>query len=142
MSEDKWIDAVAKMIKLTQEGILIWEAEKLKDYLKKNQDDSIDLVFGTTYKNKRIRLYRRTYKAYRFPKNFGISEVTLARILAGNIEKEPYWATEVVLDFVSDDGLTLWTYPEVSALSDLLSAVQYQVAKVKDFLNELLSDDA
>ena len=137
---NRWIDAVARMIKLTQDGTLEWEAMKPADSLKQEPDDIIDVIFQTTYRDKLLRLYKRTYIGHRpVSKPFGAD---LASLLGVKRETEPYRATEVILDFVSNDGLPLWTYPNVAALSDLLSAVQYQVAGVKDFLNELLSDEA
>ena len=46
----------------------------------------------------------------------------------------PYWESNVKLEFIDERGLMLWAFPQVSVLWDLLSAVQYQVAGVKDFM--------
>jgi hypothetical protein len=49
------------------------------------------------------------------------------------------WRKAVVLEFIDDNGNGLWAFPSVEALNDLMSAVQYQAAGVKDFLTELLA---
>lgn len=143
MSEEKnkWIDAAAKMIKLTQDGTLKWEAVKPSVSLKKQSDDTVDIAFQTTYKDKKLRLYKRIYKDYRPVSKPSPTAFTIPQLFGVEREMESYWATEVNLEFLSSEGLTLWTYPKVNILSDLLSAVQYQVAGVKDFLNDLLSDE-
>jgi hypothetical protein len=87
----------------------------------KQTDERIESVFYTTYKGKRLRLYKRTYKAYR-------NEITSA----------PYMADEVILEIVADNGLTLWTFPKVDITRDLLEAVQYEVSSANDLLVELL----
>jgi hypothetical protein len=56
--------------------------------------------------------------------------------------KYPYWTTQIYLELVDDYGHTLWTFPEVSAVRDLLTAVKYQVSGVKDLLDDLLNDES
>ena len=143
MSEErnKWIDAVANMTKLTQEGQLIWTIEKLPFLTKSGPDETIDVVFRAIYKGKRLRIYKRRYKDYRPIKSSPFSGSLVLQAFGVEKEMEHYWATEVVMELVNDDGIALWTYPKVNALPDLLSAVQYQVAGVKDFLDDLLSNE-
>jgi hypothetical protein len=45
------------------------------------------------------------------------------------------------LEIIDNSGTTLWTFPSVSGLNDLLSSVRYQTADVKSLLNELIEDD-
>lgn len=45
------------------------------------------------------------------------------------------------LEIIDDNGTTLWTFPPVSGLDDLLSSVRYQTAGVKSFLDEIIDDD-
>ena len=49
------------------------------------------------------------------------------------------WKKRVVLEFIDENGNSLWAFPSLDALNDLASTVQYQVAGVKDFLAELLA---
>jgi hypothetical protein len=128
--KNKWIDAVAKMIKLTQDGTLLWTAEPASESMKHDPDDRIMVVFRGSYKGTYLRLYRRTYKTTH----------PAMGILGALGSEETNWRSQVILDLVDRTGLILWTYPQVSPLDDLLSAVQYQAAGVKDFLDDLLSD--
>lgn len=117
----QWIEVIANLIFLTQDGVLVWEVGELFNSMGKQTDERIESVFYTTYKGKRLRLYKYTYKAYR-------NEITNA----------PYMADEVLLEIVADNGLTLWTLPKVDITRDLLEAVQYEVSSANDLLIELL----
>lgn len=128
--KNRWVDAITRMIELTQEGKLRWSAEYIP--VPDNGDRTM-LAFQARYKDKLIRLYKGEVR---------IEYDSLTLFREGLYRKElPNWATKVVLEFVNTDGETLWTFPEVDALSDLLSAVQYQVAGVGDFLDEIFSDE-
>lgn len=50
------------------------------------------------------------------------------------------WVSDIILEFTDVNGESLWTFPQVKAVRDLLSAVQYQVAGVNEFLHELFSE--
>ncbi len=129
--QNKWIDAIAKMIKLTQDGKLVWQVEKSTISAKKHPDDQIEIVYSTSYKGKNLRLYERTYKRYLPPSGIQV-------FLSGKSEFD--WVSDVVLEFVSDTESPLWTFPKATALNDLLLSVQYQVAGVKDFLDDILRE--
>lgn len=45
------------------------------------------------------------------------------------------------LEIIDDNGTTLWTFPQVSGLNDLLSSVRYQTADVKSLLDDIIEDD-
>lgn len=125
---NRWLDAVTRLIKLTQQGRLKWIAVTAPITAEFNE--RITPVFQTRYKDKTMRLYaikttvpqslRHTYHALGYePSNSG---------------------NEVVLEFVNDEGLRIWKVPEVNALRDLLAAVQYQAAEVNNFLNDILNE--
>ena len=135
MPEDtnKWIEAVAKMIRLTQSGELRWKPESAPEEAKKQPDDRIEAVFSTDYLQKKLRLYRRTFKAYRPGVDFGQ--------ISRGVTVGPVWETEVLLEFLGPRNLVLWVFPKVDPLKDLLASAQYQAAGVKDFLDAILSDN-
>ncbi len=127
MSE-KYIDVIAKMIDLTQSGRLVWKAHLPSDTLKVYPDDKVSTVFVTKYQGKTLRLYQRTYKVRQVP--------SLIRAAVGDNE----WLKEVVLEFLSEDGSSLWAFPQMAILKDLLSTVRYKVAGVDEFINEILEE--
>jgi len=138
MSEERnrWIDAIVKMIELTQKGDMKWEARD-STHVREKDDDSVEAVFYTKYEGKSLRLYKLVYTAYK-----AVSPTTLYDVVIGAAQKkEAYRTSKIILDFVSEEGFKLWTYPEVNALPDLLSAVQYQTAGINDFIDALLNDD-
>ena len=131
---DKPRDAVLKLIRLTQDGKVEWQVERKFHYTTKDQqDDRIATAFTTSYMGKNLILYERIYKAYRL-------RTGAFRDLLHTSKYEEYWDSEVVLEIV-DKGTALWAFPKGSSQRELLSSVQYQVAGVKDCLDEILSED-
>jgi hypothetical protein len=51
------------------------------------------------------------------------------------------YSDQVFLEIVDFTGVTLWMFPQLSALKDLYSSVSYQVADVKNFLEDILEAD-
>ncbi len=129
--KDRLIEAVAKMIRLTQSKGLLWKAEKQPEVAKEQPDDQISSVFSIDYEGKKLRLYERTFKAYRGP-------FDLPGIMRGT--PEVYWDSIVVLEFLGQQDEPLWRFPTIGPLKDLLSAVQYQVADVAGFLDAVLGN--
>lgn len=49
--------------------------------------------------------------------------------------------TETVQEFVDDRDNMLWRFPNVPPLRGLQATVQYEVANVSDFLNDIPSEE-
>ena len=127
----QWIDVIGRLIKLTKDRKLIWEVGQPLYSIGQENEERIESIFYTTYKDKKIRIYKRTYKAYRTPHSIpGFSR-----------PPRSYIESEIVLEFVNDDGLTLWRFPQLDMTRDLLSSIQYQVAKVGKFLADILNEN-
>jgi hypothetical protein len=114
--QEKVINAIVKLIRGTQEGSITWSVKKqtTAPSLDPNEYVEPDIVYEADYKGRRLRLYE-VYQRY---------------------EGRHY-----ILKFVDDGGTTLWTFPEVSGLDDLLSSVRYQIADVKKFLDDLIGEE-
>jgi hypothetical protein len=127
--KNKWVEAVAKLIQLTQQGELKWRIDEPPASFSKRPNARVEVVFIAKYGEKSLRLYER-----RIQEEF---------IDFDEFEMRPVpkteWRKAVVLEFIDDNGNSLWAFPSVEALNDLMSAVQYQAAGVKDFLTELLA---
>jgi hypothetical protein len=136
---NRFVTAVAKLIDLTQKGELRWSLPEAGE----QADEHISQIFIAHYHDKILKIYKRTFKAYRKKR-----AVTLADLVinlgspSGERGIEPYWESDVVLEFINPDGMTIWTFPQMRILQDLLAAVQYQVAGVEDFLDDILRDTA
>lgn len=132
---NKWIDVIAKLVRLTQEGKIRWSSESPSKPLFTKPDDKITVVYTTYYKGKSLRLYEKTSKARRL----SLRDIGTSKKLAPN---EIRTVTRVYLEFYDRTfDQSLWTFPHVAPLRDLVTAVQFQVAGVKDFIDELLEED-
>ena len=127
--KNKWVEAVAKLIQLTQQGELKWTIDEPPVSFSKRPNARVEIVFVAKHGEKNLRLYEK-----RFQEEFiDFDEFEMRAV------PKTEWRKAVVLEFTDDFGNSLWSFPSVEALNDLMSAVQYQVAGVKDFLTELLA---
>jgi hypothetical protein len=123
---DKWIDIVAALIKLTQMGQLVWRIENPSDTFAP-PDRYVEVVYITEYKNSVFRLYEEILASNRF-------QHSPLKILRTNAPRE------IVLEIVDNGGRSLWRFPQITALNDLLATVKYQVSDVKNVLDSLIRD--
>lgn len=130
--KNKWINAIANLIKLTQNGTVKWRSQDPSDLLNIKDDQIVEVVFTAKYKNYNLRLYNRKYKVAHDPAAYFDP---LKRY------KEGTWVPEVVLNFTDMHGHPVYTYPQSSILTDLLNTVQYQVAGIQGFLDEFWEDE-
>jgi hypothetical protein len=92
--KNKWIDAITKLTKLTQEGKLKWSSASSTDVLVSDdvqQVEEVEAVFTATHKDKRLRLYKKRFKVEE-PSNpwFGATSILSHR-------KYPYWTAQIYL---------------------------------------------
>ena len=135
---EQFIDAVVKLIKLTQQGTLRWSAQKPRDSLNRDSGVIVDVVYIADYGVKRLGLYESRYKVEAAASG-SLSAAFDWRGMLG--VSYPYWTSKVILEIIDDTGKSLWTFPDVSGLGDLLNAVKYQVAGVKGLLDNILRGD-
>ena len=136
-TDSRWTEAVLKLILLTQTGNLKWEALPDLTHLKSHVIGEVVAGFSTTYNDRLLRLIEHKYKATR--SRSSASEMLEALSNPGGPWTKPldYIAHGAVLQLGGDSWFTV---PKVKATSDLLTAVQYQVAGVTDFLDRLLRE--
>lgn len=124
-------EVVVKLIELTQDGGLVWHLGNIKEL----SEERIESVFETRYKGRPLRLVERTSS-------------DPSRALFQMPLLHPSITLEIVSDYSLDlstrtTRMTLWTFPVTGQLiRDLLNAVKYQVAGVKSFFEDILSEDA
>ena len=130
----RWVDAISSLIELTQDGKVLWRVNANAKTPYDNERTSS--VFETTYVDKALRLYQ-----IKLPTNMvGGRAGLLDTIYKMQGVEPPKWISKIILEFIDHEGHALWTFPDIDALSDLLTSVQFQVAGVKDFLDNIISE--
>lgn len=120
--EARWIDAVTRMIELTQSGELRWE---LGDNPAPGRGDPTTPPYYARYKDRGYRLQGRWVEI--LPFSF--------------LSWQPVRDREAVaLDMVDRKGRSLYRVPNVSPVRDLLRAVQRQTADPNAAIQDLLED--
>jgi hypothetical protein len=134
---DKIIESITKIIKLTQENKMKWESSSPDNERIIKDDDSYAMgsVYKSNYKEKHLRIYKRRFK---------VNEPNYATSVSGldifGTKKYPYWDVTIILEITDYQGNSLWKFPYASSLEDLFSAIEYQVADVKGFLDNIAND--
>jgi hypothetical protein len=135
---DRDLQAMLKLIELTQTGIIEWEVSKPWGDLKENDDTQYSSVFVATYAAKKLRLFRRSRRIDR-PSMYDIASAVAVNLFDRE-KKYPYWQTDVVLQVTDNSGASLWEFPNKSALHDLLAAVRKQASGVDELIDDLLGN--
>jgi len=117
MSEtnNQWIDAIAKLTELTQNGKLEWGVDEFFE-----APGAASPAYTAVFNNRTMRLQKR--------------RVTEESLFGKRQVRDAF-----TLEFVGPQGNSLWQFPEIDAIEDLFAAVQYQTAGVREFLNDILS---
>jgi hypothetical protein len=133
---DRELEAILELIKLTQDGNLQWETIEPWGDLFENETTKYASVFFCGYIDKRLRIF---IERKRIDKPTGLNALaSLAYSISTENKIYPYWTEKVVLEVTNQSGQSLWRFPYKSAISDLLTAVKYQVSGIKDILDSLL----
>ncbi len=119
VEEERWLEMVIKLIKLTRSGQLQWKQISLEP-----AQALIVSGYQASYHNVRLRLYTLTI----------LSEFWFVRDNG-----------KVVLKGKSDDSSVEWTAPNVSGLRDLLSVVERKISETEQvegekFLEKILTE--
>ena len=113
---EKLIDAVVRLIKGTQEGKISWTVKKQTVFPSiEPEENEPNIVYEAEYRNRRLRLFE--------------------------VNNQFSAGRRTILKIIDNSGTTLWLFPEVSGLDDLLSSVRYQTADVKKFLDDIIGDE-
>ena len=127
--KDKFVDVVTKLIELTQKNKIKWQSRDSSEVTKKYPNYRIEGLFTTNYKGKLLQLFQYRYKKPQDP--FSVAFAAFSK---------EEWVTSVKLEIIDDYGNGLWQFPSINALSDLFSSVQYQLAGVKELIDNLLDE--
>jgi hypothetical protein len=144
--KDKMIEAVARLIKKTQTGEIIWKSDTPGGSITVSKETKLGAIFTAIYQNRYLRIYKITYKMPRTDPIYRLAPISGSAIFdvygrTSGSSDEDVWISQVNLEIVDGHKNAIWTYPTVSGLDDLYAAVQYQVADVKNFIDDLLKDE-
>jgi hypothetical protein len=127
--EEQWINAITRMIELTQSKVLEWE---LGDSPAPGRGDPTTPPYYAHYKGRTYRLQGRWVEARPNPLD------TLLPSVVTTIVGQPRDREAITLEMVDSRGRSLYRVPSVSPLRDLLNAVQKQTADPDAALKDLL----
>ncbi len=135
--KDKLIQFVIKLIELTQDGKINWYARSDSSISSFVPSPSPVYETSTKYGDKHFRLYYKRANVV-----IGTSSPPSGagfKSILGKQEQDIY-PSGICLEIIDDAGNNLWTFPEVSGLSDLYEAVRYRVAGVKSIIDSVLGE--
>jgi hypothetical protein len=135
---DRELEAILKLVKLTQDGALQWQSAKPWGDLKETDTTKYQNVMFCDFENKRLRIF---VEKKRIDPPAGLDSITMSAFdsILNRNRTYPYWDESVVLEISNIEGHSLWRFRYKPAIQDLFNAVRYQVAGVKDFLDSVLS---
>lgn len=126
----KWVEAIVKLTRMTQDGGLEWAVAEIQ--MPADKDVRPDTAYTSTFKGHRLKISKvsvRSSDVWSIP--------STSSLFANVSAPKDYWNPEVVLSLIDAAENRLWDFPHVEGLSGLYKAVQFQVAKVSDFLENL-----
>lgn len=120
-TEDKWIQFVARLIRLTQERKLVWKQLEPPHAVAAGSADVIPVFFVTEVKGKILALYERRFRYY-----FD--------------EDDWAWSAKPVLSLLASDGSEVFEFPEKPVTRQLYEEVSRRVADVDSLIDEVLQE--
>lgn len=134
-STDRELEAILKLIKLTQDGTLKWQPATQYGDLVETSAVKYSSIMTCTYNDKLLRIFSE--------KKLKDKPSKLERLMTGSLLDEerayPHWVSISVLEISNNKGQSLWRFAYKPAIKDLLNAAKYQASGVKDFLDSILS---
>jgi hypothetical protein len=117
---DKTSKAVTKILRQTLSKDLAWVIDSRKVQVGE-QEDIIGNVYYTTLLDKFLRLFK--YKSLSVTDYDGF-----------------IWTERYKLQFIDDEGFSVWEFPYSNAVKDLYEAVSFKSIEVQEFLDKWLSE--
>ena len=84
-TKNKWLEAVSKLIELTQDGVIEWSVGVPSESIKPGPDDRVQIAYTAEHLGRQLCLFRRYYKAI-IPDPFSVTI-------------ESYWESQTVLQY-------------------------------------------
>jgi hypothetical protein len=115
--DKKWDRLVRKLAKMTTDGSLQWQANRTF-----RREGLEGWVYVASLQEKQIAAYRFGYKYY--------------------MDEDVWeWMHDTRVEFISENGETIWRFPSTVPGEALLNAIEYQSAGAEAFLNAMLAGE-
>jgi hypothetical protein len=140
--KDIYVEAIAKLIKLTQDKKIVWSAGNTNYLVNKMPSNIYESVYITNYKGKRLRIYKKYYTVSKLAESFlsQFSDSDISGYLGSESKSKPRTVSQVVLEIIDDKDYTVWEFPNLSITDNLLSSVIFQTCGVNELLNDLINE--
>lgn len=140
--QDQYIEAMAKLLFLTQQGKVEWKPIDPNLIFINTDKNRVSSAYTCSYKEKNLRIYERNYKpAVYDTRNLGLGAFVTS---SGSIDSTALGnrdlVSEVILEIVDDKNNPLWQFPKEKILKDLLETVRYKISGAQDLIQSLISD--
>lgn len=135
---DDWQRFISALIERTQKGTIDWQDAADNDIPELDDDKIVGPCFTTTLNEKRLRLYEIRHEVSDLGAYF--SSTALADYLPARSRRP--WAKTIVLELAATEGGNWWRFPSMTITRDLFDAVSRQSARVDEFIQSILREDA
>lgn len=143
--KDEWVEAIVKLIELTQKKRLEWRAIPVEGVpLRGYRAERVVAAFQADHIGRKLLLSRRSYELNHNSFGYDVQrklerafQLHNSHSTGGNLRD-----STVLLEFVNDDFNPLYTAPRTEATNQLFKEVEFQHsdngANVREYLDELL----
>lgn len=135
MSDNKFDDAVLKILKLTHLGVLSWVKETPPQALIDSTDSVISSYFEAEYHSRKLALFHQRRR------RTGMEEYMVKNSLAAMFSEDEKWVEIDRLVLLHDDGEIAYSFPPSRVVRDLLQTVRHKTSGIDQFLDELLNTE-
>lgn len=117
--ENKTTKGLVLLLKLTQEGTLIWTATEPSPDITDGGNNVVKVMYVTRKDDRALRLYHYRFRSY-------------------TDEDEWHWDDNLALEVSDPQGISWWRFPGNRVIWDLLEAVKFKTTKVDEFIDKLI----
>ena len=135
MSDNKFDDAVLKILKLTHLGVLSWVKESPPQALIDSTDSVISSYFESEYHSRKLALFHQRRR------RTGMEEYLAKNSLVSMFSEDDKWVEIDRLVLLHDDGEIAYSFPPSRVVRDLLLTVRHKTSGIDQFLDELLNTE-
>ncbi|HEX8405217.1 MAG TPA: hypothetical protein VF670_11410 [Duganella sp.] len=136
MSDNKFDDAVLKILKLTHLGVLAWIKETPPKALIESTDSIISSYFETEYHSRKLALFHQRSR------RTGMDDYMVRKSLLPTFtSSDDKWVEMDRLVLLHDDGEVAYSFPPSRVVRDLLQTVRHKTSGIDQFLDELLNTE-